>query len=333
MYVPIEIARFTLSEFNRDLEGITEEDAQTRIEKADGSKMNAITWSMAHIAAHWLSRPQRLEGFDLQSGDPTPPALADARSWLGEAATFTEGWLSDADDALLSSKPDHLHGESIGTGVMRAALHTWFHCGEINAIRQLTGHPEIAFLGDITEHLEWRTKGKRGYDPQELARFALSEFERGLDGLSDDEATTRHPKADATQMNSITWTMGHVSTGWMFDHALMTGERLDLGDRLYFGPGADPTPPSLNEMREMFDKAKALTEAWLPGANDELLSSKRDFGPQREENLGTQLMRAIFHTWFHTGEINAMRQMLGHAEIQFVGMMLGRFECGGFAKG
>ncbi len=91
MYLPIEIARFTLSEFNRDLEGLTEEDAQTRIEKADGSRMNAITWSMAHIAGHWLSRSQRLEGFDFHSNDPTPPALADARSWLAEAETFTEG--------------------------------------------------------------------------------------------------------------------------------------------------------------------------------------------------------------------------------------------------
>ena len=86
--------------------------------------MNAITWAMAHIAGHWLSRPQRLDGFNFQSNDPTPPSLADARQWLDEAEQFTEGWLPAADDALLSSKPDFLRGESIGTGVMRATLHT-----------------------------------------------------------------------------------------------------------------------------------------------------------------------------------------------------------------
>ena len=40
-------------------------------------------------------------------------------------------------------------------------------------------------------------------------------------------------------------------------------------------------------------------------------------------------MRATLHTWFHTGEINAMRQMLGHAEIQFVGTMPGQLEYSG----
>ena len=81
----------------------------------------------------------------------------------------------------------------------------------------------------------------------------------------------------------------------------------------------------------MLAKANALTEKWLPGATDELLSSKRDFGPQASENLGTQLMRAVLHTWFHIGEINATRQMLGHPEIQFVGRMVGRLEYGGAA--
>ena len=39
----------------------------------------------------------------------------------------------------------------------------------------------------------------------------------------------------------------------------------------------------------------------------------------QRESTGTFLGRAIFHTWFHTGEINAVRQMLGHPEIMFVG--------------
>ena len=333
MYPPIELARFALAEFNRNLEGLSEDDASVRMKKAGGGEMNAITWAMAHIAGHWLSRPERLENFDFRSNDPTPPALADARAWLDEAGLFTERWLPDADAELLGSKPDFLGGESIGTGVMRATLHTWFHCGEINAIRQLLGHPEIPFLGDITEYLEWRDAAGQAdsYRPAELVRFAISEFERGLKGLTDEEAIARLDKADGTQTNSITWTTGHVSTGWLFVHALMTGERAQIGERVFFGPGADPTPPSLEEMRTMFAKAKALTEEWLPDATDELLSSKRDFGPQASENLGTQLVRAVLHTWFHTGEINAMRQTLGHPEISFVGRMVGRLEYRGAA--
>lgn len=326
MYAPIELFRFAISEFKRDLEGLTDEEARTRFDKADGGQTNAISWAIAHIAGHWLSRPERLEGFNFQSDDPTPPALSDSRAWLDEARTFTEGWLPEADDKLLSSKPDFLGGESIGTGVMRATLHTWFHCGEINAFRQLLGHPEIPFLGDITEHLEWRPGGLGPYRPDELARFAMSEFERGFDGVTADEVVVRHPKADGTQMNSISWAVCHVSWGWIFAHSLMTRERLDLGERIYFGPGADPTPPMFDKMEEMWQRAKSVTESWLPTATDELLSSKRNFGPMSDENLGTQLMRAILHTWFHIGEINAMRQLLGHPEIDFVGNMRGRLE-------
>jgi hypothetical protein len=104
-------------------------------------------------------------------------------------------------------------------------------------------------------------------------------------------------------MNAISWTVGRIATTWLFDYALMTWERMPIGERLFFGPGADPTPPSLGDMHAMFTDAKARTEAWLPDADDNLLSSKRDFGPQADETLGTQLMRAVLHTWFHTGEI------------------------------
>ena len=40
------------------------------------------------------------------------------------------------------------------------------------------------------------------------------------------------------------------------------------------------------------------------------------------ENVGTILLRNIYHYWFHTGEAHAMRQMLGHKDLpQFVGDM------------
>ncbi len=47
-------------------------------------------------------------------------------------------------------------GENVGTALMRATLHTWFHTGEISAIRQMLGHPEIAFVGNMLGNLEWK---------------------------------------------------------------------------------------------------------------------------------------------------------------------------------
>jgi hypothetical protein len=39
---------------------------------------------------------------------------------------------------------------------MRATLHTWFHIGEINAVRQLLGHKEIPYVGKLIGTLEWQ---------------------------------------------------------------------------------------------------------------------------------------------------------------------------------
>ena len=156
MYRPNELARFALAEFRRGLEDLTDEEARTRMRKADGSEMNAISWTAGHIAGHWLNRPEQLQQFAPGSGDPTPPPLDEMQAALDEAKTVTDIWLPTADDSLLSSKPDNLHGESVGTGVMRAVLHTWFHIGEINAIRQQLGHAEIAFVGRMAGALKWR---------------------------------------------------------------------------------------------------------------------------------------------------------------------------------
>jgi hypothetical protein len=43
-------------------------------------------------------------------------------------------------------------------------------------------------------------------------------------------------------------------------------------------------------------------------------------GEPMESNIGTMLRRSTYHYWFHTGEANAIRQLLGHANVpEFVG--------------
>jgi hypothetical protein len=43
-------------------------------------------------------------------------------------------------------------------------------------------------------------------------------------------------------------------------------------------------------------------------------------GEPMESNIGTMLLRATYHYWFHNGEANAIRQLLGHANVpEFVG--------------
>ncbi|MEM6530392.1 MAG: hypothetical protein AAF653_18980, partial [Chloroflexota bacterium] len=43
-------------------------------------------------------------------------------------------------------------------------------------------------------------------------------------------------------------------------------------------------------------------------------------GKQEREDIGTMLQRNIYHYWYHTGEAQAIRQILGHDDlIQYVG--------------
>jgi hypothetical protein len=158
MYKSNELAMFALAEFERGLQGLTEEEAAVRMKKADGSSMNAIAWTVAHIAGHWLNRPEHLRRYSWGSDDPTPPSLADAIAWLREGRAFAERWLPGADDALLQRVPEDgsTGGENIGTAVLRATLHTWFHTGEINAVRQMLGHAEIPYVGKMLGVVEWR---------------------------------------------------------------------------------------------------------------------------------------------------------------------------------
>lgn len=43
-------------------------------------------------------------------------------------------------------------------------------------------------------------------------------------------------------------------------------------------------------------------------------------GEPMGSNIGTMLRRSTYHYWFHNGEANAIRQLLGHANVpEFVG--------------
>lgn len=321
MYRPLDVALFTLSEFERGLAGLATEDAAVRLEKPDGGRMNAISWTVAHIARHWLARTRPREQLDFRPQDPAhPPPLSDARAWLAEGASLAERSLADVSSATLSQAGDG-ERENRGTALMRAVLHTWFHIGEINATRQLLGHETIDYLGPTLGRLEWQPgRNGGGYLPPELAQFALSEFARGLEGLTDDEAQARMAKAGGAEMNSISWTVAHISSHWL-GHP----ERLRR-----FAPGSDdPTPPPLDEARGSFDEARTLTNQRLPNADESQLASKPP--AYRGESAGTGVMRATLHTWFHIGEINAIRQQLGHTEIAFVGQMTGALEWRGEA--
>lgn len=150
-------------------------------------------------------------------------------------------------------------------------------------------------------------------------RFARSEFQRCLDGVSAEDGARR-----LEPMNSISWIVGHLANQ---EHAYWVlwpqGRNLapELNDLVGFGRPAC-TPP-LDEMWELWGVITGAADEFLDTLTTEMLLKYPEWkGRPVQESYGTLLQRNTYHYWFHTGEAHAIRQMLGHGELpQFVGRM------------
>jgi uncharacterized damage-inducible protein DinB len=148
-------------------------------------------------------------------------------------------------------------------------------------------------------------------------RFTRAEFQRGLEGLTDEEARRRF-----MPMNCISWNIGHLA--WQEQRYF-----------LFFGQGQLPFPeideqfayrapastPALDDVRSAWQAITLAADPWLDTLTSKKLQGHviRDGQPTRYI-FGSLLQRVIYHYWYHTGEIAAIRQNLGHADLpQFVG--------------
>ena len=121
--------------------------------------------------------------------------------------------------------------------------------------------------------------------------------------------------------------MSHIAGHWLGVATYAKGEEYPDELLRFSGPQADPTPPPLDESLGLLADAKQSLD-WIATADDTLLSTTREELrlSASHGNVGTALMRVTLHTWYEIGEVNAVRQMLGHAPISFVGPMIGKLE-------
>jgi hypothetical protein len=79
--------------------------------------------------------------------------------------------------------------------------------------------------------------------------------------------------------------------------------------------------PVFSEMLAIWQQVTKATDPYLDTLTTEalqveLLVEGRPVG----QSIGSGLRRITYHYWYHTGEIQAMRQMLGHANLpEYVG--------------
>ncbi|NDJ52827.1 MAG: DinB family protein [Chloroflexi bacterium] len=143
--------KFTRREFQRCLEGVSDEDALKRIDE-----MNSISWMVGHLANHehrmWVQAAQGKTLYpdlasQVGSGSPasTPPLaeMWDVWSTVTASADVYLDKLTE-DDMLqtltVGSKPS---SRNIGTDLLRNTYHYWFHIGEAHAVRQMLRHSDI----------------------------------------------------------------------------------------------------------------------------------------------------------------------------------------------
>jgi uncharacterized damage-inducible protein DinB len=151
--------RFARSEFVRDLEGVSEQDAVRRI-----MPMNCISWIVGHLANQehrylviFAQQKQVAPGLYELVGHGRPASTPPLKEMWAAWHTVT----TEADKYLDTLTPEIMQDfllrdgkpvdESIGTLLMRNIYHYWYHTGEASAVRQMLGHTSLPeFVGDMS---------------------------------------------------------------------------------------------------------------------------------------------------------------------------------------
>ena len=152
----------------------------------------------------------------------------------------------------------------------------------------------------------------------EQLQLARQKWTEGLDGVSQEEGFKRFG-----QMNSIGWMVGHLASFEQFLWLEMAqGKTVSKAVKACrFGQPAS-TPP-LDEMTADWHEIVAIADAYLDRLTDEELASTLSWkGKPLHENIGTFILRQTWHYWYHLGEMQSIRQMLGHQDLPgFVGSL------------
>ena len=145
-------------------------------------------------------------------------------------------------------------------------------------------------------------------------RFTRSEWVRGLKAVTAAEASRR-----LGRINPIAWMIGHLA----WQEQLYWLERAQgttvVSEVKQFAYGKQLTVPRLDDVWTWWRAVTTAADPYLDGLDGEQLTRRWKRESSRE-TPGTKLHRTTYHYWFHLGEAQAIRQMLGHSKLpDFVG--------------
>jgi hypothetical protein len=83
-----------------------------------------------------------------------------------------------------------------------------------------------------------------------------------------------------------------------------------------YAKGEPQTSPCLEQVQTSWHTIIQATEGYLDTLTSDLLETHLQANGERaRDNIGTYLMRMVYHYWFHLGEMQSIRQMIGHTEL------------------
>jgi hypothetical protein len=148
-------------------------------------------------------------------------------------------------------------------------------------------------------------------------RFTRLEWLRGLEGVSEEDGAQHFGP-----MNCISWTVGHLAwheqRNWLErPQGIIPFPELNK----VFAYGAPMSTPSLKEMLDTWRAVTKQADPFLDSLTTEsLLGDLLLKGKPVGQSVGSAMRRISYHYWYHIGEIQAIRQMLGQASLpEYVG--------------
>jgi len=165
LHPPVLQLRFTRSEFQRALAGLTDSDARRRF-----MPMNCISWNIGHLAWQeqryclWRSQGQMLlphiNELFAYGAPASIPALDEMWAAWHTITEAADPWLNTLtteklqQHVIIDGQPSDL---IFGSLLQRLIYHYWYHTGENMAIRQLLGHRDLPeFVGNIDDEAPYR---------------------------------------------------------------------------------------------------------------------------------------------------------------------------------
>lgn len=148
-------------------------------------------------------------------------------------------------------------------------------------------------------------------------RFTRSEWLRGLEGVTEEDGACHFEP-----VNCISWTVGHLAWHEQRTFLQRPQNRVPFPQlNEMFAYGAPMSTPSLKEMLENWHTVTREADPYLDTLTTEILQTDLLLdGKPVGQSRGSALRRITYHYWYHIGEIQAIRQMLGHTGLpEYVG--------------